>query len=131
MSNEDVHIILQPQGVFGDTTEKDLRLQYNLITAEFEPSIEYGEYSDDENQFIIDHINQFALNDEGMRTQALFDFLDDTINADGRYNHKKGYYSNLIVDLFIDVLDEIEPENVVDYCISLYSNYLALHRIKT
>lgn len=129
LNNKDSHIILQPQGVYGNDTGKDLRIQYNLSTGEFEPSIKFGEYSDKERQFIIDHINRFALNEDGMRTQALFVFLEETINLEGKYIHKKEHYPNLIVDLFIEILDKIEPENRVDFCVSLYSNFLALHRI--
>lgn len=123
------HIILQPQGVYGKDTGCDLRIQYNLSTAEFEPSVEYGEYSEDERKFILDHINKFQLNDEKIRTQALFDFLDDTIESQGWYSRKKEYHANIIVDLFIEILDKMEPDKRMEYCLDLYSNYLVLHKI--
>nr|WP_297937059.1 hypothetical protein [uncultured Lachnoclostridium sp.] len=129
LSNDKAHIILQPQGVMGKDTGHDLRMQYNLATAEFEPSIDFGDYSKDERRFIMDHINQFALNDDGKRTQALFHFLEETINAEGKYLKKKEYYSNYIVDLFIEILETIVPKDRMKYCVDLYTNYLALHRI--
>lgn len=122
------HIILQPQGVYGKDTGCDLRIQYNLNTAEFEPSVEHGEYSEDERKFILDHINQFMLNEDGMRTQALFNFLEETINAEGKYLKKRERYPNIIVDLFIEILDKIEPDRRKDYCVTLYTQYLILHR---
>ena len=77
-------IILQPFGVKGENSNQEYRIQYDVYNAEFVPSQKYS-YSDEDIDYIEHHINQFKLNDAGFKTKALADFVEDVIEADGKY----------------------------------------------
>jgi len=118
---EEAHIILQPNGVKGFDTGLDLRLQYNVIKARFEPSEYQGEYSENEKAYIIDHINRFHLNDESYKTNALMAFFEDVIETGGHIVHTPT--NNLVVKLFKDKLKGLEKEQIVQICNKLYIYY--------
>ena len=72
-------IILQPKGV---TSGKHIyKIQYNLLKLTFEPSITVP-YTDEEKEFINEHISKFNLNDSRYRTRELLKFCEDMINGD-------------------------------------------------
>ena len=89
--------------------------------AEFIPSTRY-QYDENDINYIEHHINQFRLNDIGFKTNALVEFLEDVINADGKYREKKKY-SNYIVDLFMEKLKDFSQTDVLKLCENLYTQY--------
>lgn len=105
------NIILQPIGV--KLGKKELRIQYNLSTFHFEPS-SLENYSDAERDFINEHIKKFNLNDSQYRTKELFKFCDDIIHGDK--NLRKGKYNNLIVDLLIEQMQDVDIDDLVQFC---------------
>lgn len=115
-------IILQPFGVTGKYSRLKYQLQYDVEAAEFIPSkkVDYDQY---DREFIKHHINQFRLNDSKYRTKALAEFIEDVIEADGKYRKEKEY-SNYIVDLFKEKLEGMDQEMVFTYCRTLYMKYL-------
>ena len=114
-------IILQPHGVHGINSQLKYCLQYDVKNAEFIPSTRY-QYDENDINYIEHHINQFRLNDIGFKTNALVEFLEDVINADGKYREKKKY-SNYIVDLFMEKLKDFSQTDVLKLCENLYTQY--------
>lgn len=110
------NIILQPMGV--KKNRQYLRIQYNLLKFEFEPSSLIN-YSDDDKEFINNHINQFNLNDSVYRSREILKFCEDVINGDVYL--RRGKYNNLIVDLFMDNLEELNEKQRKKICSTLYS----------
>lgn len=121
ISNPNAHIILQPNGVKGFDTGLDLRVQYNIISAQFEPSEYQGEYSESEKQFIRDHINRFHLNDVKYQTNALKNFFEDVIEKQGRT--LKTEENNLIVCIFKERLKNLSQDDILNVCKKLYTYY--------
>lgn len=119
-------IILQPMGVVSKTTDNKLCLQYDVFNAEFVASHRYN-YDEKDLQYIENHIVQFRLNDTDFKTTALAEFIEDAINADGKYNKIRRRYSNYIVDLFIDILEKLPETEVMELCEELYTRYKVLH----
>lgn len=119
-------IILQPMGVVSKTSGNKLCLQYNVFNAEFLASQKYN-YDGKDLEYIENHIAQFRLNDTDFKTTALAEFIEDAINADGKYNKIRKRYSNYIVDLFIDILDNLSETEAVRLCEELYVRYKVLH----
>ena len=103
-------IILQPLGVKGENSDQEYRIQYDVYNAEFVPSKKYS-YTDEDTDYIEHHINQFRLNDAGFKTKALAEFVEDVINADGKYREEREY-SNYIVDLFKEKIKELDQEKI-------------------
>lgn len=118
---EKAHIILQPSGIKGFDTGLDLRLQYNVQKAQFEPSEYQGEYSEKEKEYIIEHINKFHLNDEVYKTNALMIFFEDVIETGGHIVHTPA--NNMLVDLFKERLKGLDKEQIVKICSKLYVYY--------
>lgn len=104
-------IILQPMGV--KVKGHTYKIQYNLLTLEFEPS-NTEDYTDDEKQFIKEHISRFNLNDSVYRTREIFKFCEDVVNGD--IYLRKGKYNNYIVDLFIDKLQNLDQQARIKLC---------------
>lgn len=117
LKNKAAHIILQPGGVVGTDTKNVLRLQYDVVLAKFQASNKY-EYSEQEIEFIEDHIRRFRLNDKSVKTKQLVSFLKDTIDNDGYYT--KMEYNNLIVELFASKLKGRTRKEIVKVCKALY-----------
>ena len=115
-------IILQPTGVTGKDSGQPYHLQYDVYNAEFAPSQNY-QYDEYDKNYIKHHICQFKLNDAGMKTKALADFVEDVINADGKYVEKREY-SNLIVDLFKEKLKGMSQDDVLKLCGQIYTKYV-------
>lgn len=71
-----------------------MNTQYDVEVAEFIPSkkIAYDQY---DREFIKHHINQSRLKDSKYRKRALAEFIEDVIEADGKYRKEKEY-SNYI-----------------------------------
>lgn len=114
-------IILQPGGVKGRYSQCDYRLQYDIFHAEFIPSNRY-EYDKNDKEYIEHHINQFRLNDPDYKTRALAEFIEDTIESDGKYI-KRRKRSNYIVDLFIEKLESLSQDDVLKICEKIYVAY--------
>lgn len=110
------NIILQPNGI--KIRGKEYKIQYNLLKLKFEPS-ELHNYQSEEQKVINKHINQFNLNDNRYRTKELVLFCHDVINGDKHY--RKGKYSNCIVDLFIDQIENLTEEKQLQLCTTIYT----------
>lgn len=117
---------MQPMGVVSKTSGNKLCLQYDIFNAEFVASQKY-KYDGADFAYIENHIAQFRLNDRGFKTTALAEFIEDTINADGKYNKIRKRYSNYIVDLFIDMLENLSETEAIKLCEELYIRYKVLH----
>ncbi len=120
-------IILQPTGVKGKDTEQPYRLQYDVYNAEFIPNQNY-QYDEYDKNYIKHHISQFKLNDPGMKTRALANFVEDVIEADGKYVEKREY-SNLIVNLFKETLKDMSQDEVLKLCEQIYTKYVITFKI--
>ena len=107
-------IILQPMGVKGEDSGQDYRLQYDVEKAEFIPSKKYN-YDEKDIKYINHHINQFKLNDRSFKTKALVCFVEDVVEAEGRYR-KNRKYPNYIVDLFKESIQNLNREEVLELC---------------
>lgn len=119
-------IILQPFGVKGKNSKQEYRIQYDVYNAEFIPSQNY-KYLEEDIDYIQQHINQFKLNDAGFKTKALQDFVEDIINADGKFR-ENSQYSNYIVDLFKDKIKDMTQEKVLRFCEQIYIRNTSLFR---
>ena len=119
-------IILQPFGVKGENSNQEYRIQYDVYNAEFVPSQKYS-YSDEDIDYIEHHINQFKLNDAGFKTKALADFVEDVIEADGKYR-ENSEYPNYIVDLFKEKIKGMEQEKVLRLCEQIHIKNITLFR---
>lgn len=119
-------IILQPFGVEGEKSHQKYYLQYDVYKAEFIPSKRYS-YDHDDLLYIQHHIAQFKLNDGKFKTRALFDFVEDVIEADGQYR-KERKHSNYIVDLFKEKIKDMSKEQVLKICEQIYTkNFLSFN----
>lgn len=107
-------LILQPFGVKGEQSGLPYRIQYNVYEAEFIPSREY-DYNEEDKGYIEHHISQFKLNDVGYKTKALANFVEDVIEADGKYR-ENSEYPNYIVDLFKEKIKDMSQEKVLQLC---------------
>ena len=119
-------IILQPFGVIGENSNQEYRMQYDVYNAQFVPSEKYS-YTDEDIDYIEHHINQFRLNDVGFKTKALAEFVEDVINADGKYREDREY-PNYIVDLFKEKIKELNQEKVLKLCEQIHIKNTLLFR---
>ena len=122
-------INLQPFGMKGEISGLEYRMQYDIMKAEFVPSRKYN-YDKEDIEILEHHIRQFKLNDSDFRTEALIEFIEDTIEADGRYSKHKNKYSNYIVDLFIEKTAKYTTKDVLKICERIYINYKLRHVIR-
>ena len=120
---------LQPYGMFGEISGEEYRLQYDIMKAEFIPSKKYH-YDKNDVKILEYHINQFKLNDVNYKTEALMDFIEDTIETDGRFSKHKNRYSNYIVDLFVDKIKRYSAADVLKICEEIYISYQRHHIIR-
>ena len=111
-------IILQPFGVIGKKSNQKYYIQYDVYSGEFVPSTKYN-YDKEDIEYIKHHINHFKLNDSQYRTKALVDFLEDVIEAEGKYK-KEREYSNFIVDLFKEQISELSQDETLRLCEQIY-----------
>ena len=112
--------------VKGENSNQEYRIQYDVYNAEFVPSQKYS-YSDEDIDYIEHHINQFKLNDVGFKTKALADFVEDVIEADGKYR-ENSEYPNYIVDLFKEKIKGMEQEKVLRLCEQIHIKNITLFR---
>ena len=113
IDNPDGHIILQPMGVESPFSGKKLKIQYNVMSGEFEP-YENDTYTREDKEFIWDHIQQFHLNDSSNSREQLQRYLKIVIDSDGKL---PGYeYNNYIVQLFEEKISEFTTEKRVKIC---------------
>lgn len=117
LNNQAAHIILQPGGVIGEESKNPLRLQYDVLQSRFQVSGRYH-YSEQEIEFMEDHIKRFHLNGEREKTRQLVNFLKDTIDHEGYYT--KMEYNHYIVELFVDRLQGRTREEILKVCTCLY-----------
>lgn len=117
----DAHILLQPGSNKGKDTKLELRLQYDVLNAKFEPSAFQGSYSDYEKVVIQDHIDHFCLNDVKYRSNQLKEFIENVIETDGHIPTME--CNNLVVELFKERLNELEKEEVLKVCKKIYTYY--------
>lgn len=118
IKNKAAHIILQPGGVIGTDTKNPLKIQYDVVKSQFQPSKKY-QYSGQEQEFIEDHIKRFRLNNEREKTKQLVAFLRDTIDNEGFYT--KMEYNHYIVELFVKQLKGKKREEILKICTYLYT----------
>lgn len=116
-SHDEAKIILQPVGITNKITGNKYLLQYDLLNQKFIVNRRF-DYSDEEELFINKHIDRFNLNDSEYRTREIIYLLEDILEY--RKLPKKGRYSNLIVDLFIDKFSEFPIEKVLKICEVIY-----------
>ena len=107
-------MILQPMGVKGEQSGQDYRLQYDVNNAEFIPSKNYN-YDKNDIKYINHHINQFKLNDKDFKTKALMQFVEDVVEAEGRYKKERNY-SNYIVELFKQRVQSLSRQELLELC---------------
>ena len=117
---------MQPSGVRGENSNLEYKIQYDVNNAEFIPDekYQYGEYDLD---YIKRHINRFKLNDPGIKTKALANFVEDVIEADGKYR-ELSEYPNYIVDLFKEKIRDMSQEKVLELCEQIYIRNVILFR---
>ena len=120
---------LQPFGMTGVSSGSAYRIQYDIMSAEFIPSRKYC-YDDEDIAILEHHIRQFKLNDTEYKTEALIQFIEDTIEADGKINKHENRYSNYIVDLFVNRIKDYSPQQVLKICEKIYINYQLRHIIR-
>ncbi len=120
---------LQPFGMKGEASGIEYRLQYDVMNAEFIPSKRY-DYDACDLEILEHHIRQFKLNDVDYKTEALMEFVEDTIEADGKYSRHKNRYSNYIFDLFVEKLNGYSPAEVLKVCEKIYINYQLRHIVR-
>ncbi len=120
---------LQPFGMTGDISGQAYRMQYDIMSAQFVPSRKH-KYNEEDIEVLEHHIRQFKLNDAEYKTQALLEFIEDTIEADGKYNRHKNRYSNYIVDLFVENIKNYSQEMILKICEKIYINYQLRHIIR-
>ena len=117
VKNQYAQIILQPLGVKGMDSKEELRIEYDILNAQFKPS-NNQQYTDREKEFIQKHIDRFQLNEKGTKTKQLMKFLKDTINNGGRYTNME--YNHMIVELFVEKLKGKSEEEVLKICSTIY-----------
>ena len=119
-------IILQPSGVRGENSNLEYKIQYDVNNAEFIPDEKY-QYDEYDLDYIKRHINRFKLNDPGIKTKALANFVEDVIEADGKYR-EQSEYPNYIVDLFKEKIRDMSQEKVLELCEQIYIRNVILFR---
>ena len=120
---------LQPFGMTGFSSGLAYRIQYDIMSAEFIPSSKY-DYDEEDIGILEHHISQFKLNDVEYKTEALIEFIEDTIEADGKCNRHENRYSNYIVDLFVENIKDYSQEIILEICEKIYINYQLRHIIR-
>lgn len=63
----------------------------------------------------------------GFKTKALADFVEDVIEADGKYR-ENSEYPNYIVDLFKEKIKGMEQEKVLRLCEQIHIKNITLFR---
>lgn len=111
-------IILQPMGVKGSDSDKELLLQYNVMKMEFEPAGNTDTYSDREMQFIEAHIKRFCLNDPQYRSRQLFDLVRNIIDNNGKIPVYE--YNNLVAQLFCEKISGKSQNEILKICKSIF-----------
>lgn len=111
-------ILIQPLGVYGPDSGAPLRLQYDVLKAQFVPSTNYP-YSDAEKSFIEKHILRFNLNDTKYKTKELIEFITEIVNNEGKIPRHTG--NNLIVVLFSRYLNGKKSDEILKICSMIYS----------
>ncbi len=111
-------ILLQPMKVMGQQTGEWLELEYDVLNMEFQPASACS-YSEEEKDFIREHIKRFRLNDPQFRSRKLFLFLQEVIDANGSLQNDNGY-ENKMVELFADKLKDKTKEERLKICNSIY-----------
>ena len=100
-------------GVKGAASGESLRIQYDILAGEFQP-YSNAAYTDEEKDFIWDHIQQFQLNDsEDSREQLLY-YIKMIIDTGGKLPEYE--YNNYIVKLFAEKIEEYSIEKRVRIC---------------
>lgn len=120
---------LQPFGMIGDQSGLEYRMQYDVMSAEFMPSRKY-DYDETDIDILEHHIRQFKLNDVDYKTEALMEFIEDTIETDGKFSKRKNKYSNYIVDLFVEKIQGYSSIDVLRICEKIYINYQLRHIVR-
>lgn len=118
VSMEQAQIILQPMGIVGSQSGGMLELQYDVMKMEFQPSFGKHTYTQEELNFIYEHINRFRLNDARYKTRQLYEFIKIIIDHQGFI--PKYQFSNMIVELFFIKLVGRSTEEILKICRSIY-----------
>lgn len=112
-------IILQPIGIKGEDTGETLALQYDTFNMEFQPASDSHTYSLKEKNFIDFHIKRFRLNDPKYRTRALYEFIQNIIDNDGKIPQYE--YNNMIVEQFCKQMKGKSSIEILKICKSIFS----------
>ena len=114
---EDAQIILQPMGARGPKSHQPLRIQYDVLNAEFQAD-DNALYDEEDRAFIRTHIQRFHLNDPEYRTSKLLEFIKVIIDQGGKVPVYE--YNNLVVELFAEKLKGKTREDVLKICEPIY-----------
>lgn len=114
---EEAQILLQPMKVMGGQTGEWLELEYDILNMEFRPAARL--YSEEEKDFIREHIKRFRLNDPKFRSRKLYLFIKEVIDENGSIRPNESY-ENLTVELFADKLRQKTEEERVKICSGIY-----------
>ncbi len=114
---EDAQIILQPMGARGPKSHQPLRIQYDVLNAEFQAD-DNALYDEEDRAFIRAHIQRFHLNDPEYRTSKLLEFIKVIIDQGGKVPVYE--YNNLVVELFAEKLKGKTREDVLKICEPIY-----------
>lgn len=107
-------IIIMPEGI--SYNNKSFDIEYDLLGMSFEFKRNEN-YTEDELNFIQEHIDRFRLNSEEYMPIDLLNICIHVIN----YNDipEKGMYNNVIGDIFIEYLNNIKDtydSNIIKLC---------------
>lgn len=101
---------MQSFGIKNINTGKHYLIQYDILNQKFISSINKG-YTDNEKQFINEHINRFNLNDSRYRIKEFIYLIEDIIENNNI--HKRNRYCNLVVELFLDKIQSFPKEKAL------------------
>ena len=111
-------IILQPMGVNGWDSGEPLALQFDVLSMCFQPAVSGHSYSEQEIQYIEEHIRRFHLNDPKYRTKSLFEFVKQVIDHHGILSNYE--YNNWLVEQFAKMLSDRSQEEALKLCEAIY-----------
>lgn len=84
----------------------------------FQPAVSGHSYSEQEIQYIEEHIRRFHLNDPKYRTKSLFEFVKQVIDHHGILSNYE--YNNWLVEQFAKMLSDRSQEEALKLCEAIY-----------
>lgn len=101
------NIVLQP----ALTSTNMSIIQYDVKGRQFIPNRLLDE---EKREIVEEHIKKFCLNDTKYRTKELIRFCEDVVN--GVIKPVKGRYNNLIVDVFVEKINDLDEKEYRQLC---------------